>query len=619
MLVYSSTKEKFSKDVDSNDIKNIILHSIEKTGKSVGASELNSWQDSLSSMDRLLYRSTVPDDAGVSIEYHIPQTSKRVDFIITGRDEHNVECAIIIELKGWVDSQLTEKDAVVKTFFQGRLVETTHPCYQAWSYASLLSDFNETVEEENVLLKPCAYLHNHHYNDVINDPFYEEHIQRAPLFLKNDAQLLRDFIEKYIKYGDDNQLMYRIDNGRIRPSKHLADRLVSMINGNQEFTMIDEQKVVYETALLLSRVSNSKNKNVLIVEGGLGTGKSIVAINLLVELTRRELLVQYVTKNSAPRHVYESKLTGSMKKSSITNLFKGSGAYTNSDGNNFDVLIVDEAHRLNEKSGMFKNQGENQIKEIIFSSKFSVFFIDECQQVTLQDIGTLKEITKWAKDQKADIHKMELSSQFRCNGSDGYLAWLDNMLQIRETANESFEDFDFRVIDSPTELSELIFEKNKLNNKARLVAGYCWNWISKKNPEAFDIEMPEYDFKMKWNLTKDGMLWIISPESVNEIGCIHTCQGLELDYIGVIIGKDLLVRNNKIITNPSARAKTDQSLKGFVNIMKTKPDEIQQTVSKLIKNTYRTLMTIGMKGCYIYCVDQETSEYFQNQIKKSTY
>lgn len=203
--------------------------------------------------------------------------------------------------------------------------------------------------------------------------------------------------------------------------------------------LIDDQKLVFETVLAFAEQSESDVKKVLIVEGGPGTGKSVVAINLLVELTRKKKLVQYVTKNAAPREVYRSKLTGSFKKSHIDNLFKGSGSYHGAEPDCIDVLVVDEAHRLNEKSGMFQNLGENQVKEIIAAAKHSVFFIDEDQRVTWKDIGEKQEIRKWAKHSGATVLELELASQFRCNGSDGYLAWVDNCLQIRKTANESWK------------------------------------------------------------------------------------------------------------------------------------------------------------------------------------
>ncbi len=621
MLVYAATKKAFSDDVLANRIEDKILNAYkQRTGRSTTHSEIRSWKNSLGYMNNVLTVADIPDNAGVSIEYHIPQTSKRIDFVLTGQDANKKDNAIIVELKQWENVSTTSKDGIVRTYVGGAEREVEHPSYQAWTYAALLYDFNETVRDEDIRLSPCAYLHNCRDNDVINNSRYEEETKKAPAFLKNDVERLAAFLRQFVKYGDSGNIMYRIENGKISPSKNLADNLASMMQGNQEFIMIDEQKLVYETSLHLAQKADAGKSQVLIVEGGPGTGKSVVAINLLVELTKRQKMVQYVTKNAAPRAVYESKLTGSYKKSHITNLFKGSGSYTECDPNTFDVLVVDEAHRLNEKSGMFQNLGENQIKEIIKSAKHSVFFIDEDQRVTFKDIGERGEIIRWADKLGAEVNEMKLSSQFRCNGSDGYLAWLDDVLQIKETANQDISDlnYEFQVLDSPNELRDLILRKNKRDNKARLVAGYCWDWVTKKAGalDEHDIVFPEDNFAMKWNLSTDGNLWIMKPESVNEIGCIHTCQGLELDYIGVIIGPDLIVRNGELQTVPAGRAKTDQSLKGYKKLLKRAPDEANRKADLIIKNTYRTLMTRGQKGCYIYCADPETNAYFKELLPK---
>lgn len=612
MIVYSSTKAQFQNDVMTNDIGNIIYDTYKTvTGKKTGKSEIDSWINSLQYMDRVLTDVDIPNDAGVAIEYHIPQTSNRIDFILTGMDERDRESAILIELKQWQWVAITSKDAVVRTRFLHGEAERPHPSYQAWSYKRLLEDFNQTVQEEKIALYPCAYLHNYEKDNVIDNDFYKEYIEKAPLFLKRDALKLRAFIKANVKYGDKKQIMYRIDHGKIKPSKNLADQLVSMLQGNEEFIMIDDQKVVYETAVNLAIRSSEKNKNVLIVEGGPGTGKSVVAINLLVKLTDRGLVAQYVTRNSAPRLVYEAMLTGTFTRTRISNMFSGSGSYHSVEPGIFDCLVVDEAHRLNEKSGMFNHLGENQIKEIIKASKSSVFFIDEDQRVTLKDIGNKKQIHRWAKELGAKVVELKLESQFRCNGSDGYLAWLDNTLQIRETANDILkaDEYDFRIVNSPAELHKIIREKNKEKNKARLVAGYCWKWISKRNPQLKDIVIGDY--KATWNLDTDGQAWIIMPDSVSEVGCIHTCQGLELDYIGVIIGPDLVVRNGKIITQPQERASTDRSIYSWRSLFRRDPDATKKRLDAIIKNTYRTLMTRGQKGCYVYFVDDETRQYFE--------
>jgi len=618
MIVYQATKEKFLDDVLNNEIENIVLKAFKKNlNKSTSLNEIKSWKNSLQYMNNVLFDPSIPETCGIAIEFEIPQTCKRVDFIITGQNGDKIDNAIIIELKQWSEAELTNKDAVVITQFHGGRSETTHPSYQAWSYATLLEGFNETVYEENIQLKPCAYLHNYYDDGIITNSFYSDYIEKAPLFLKGDAIKLREFIKQYVKYGDTSKILYRIDAGKIKPSKSLADGMASMIKGNQEFIMIDEQKIVYETALALAKRSSDRNKNVLIVEGGPGTGKSVVAVNLLVEITKLGLLTQYVTKNAAPRAVYESKLTGTLKKTVFSNMFKGSGSFVTSKKNQWDALIVDEAHRLNAKSGLFKNLGDNQIKEIIEASKFSIFFIDEDQRVTLDDIGEKQEIKKWASGANATVHELELFSQFRCNGSDGYLAWLDDTLEIRETANKNLSgiDFDFRIMDSVTQLRDLIFEKNKISNKARLVAGYCWDWKSKTNSKVYDIVFADENFAMKWNLTTDGSLWIESPTSVNEIGCIHTCQGLEAHYIGVIVGEDLVVRNEKVMVNPAKRSKMDSSIKGYKKYIEADPVNAKKKLGSIIKNTYRTLMTRGMKGCYVFFIDKETEKFFKSRIE----
>jgi DUF2075 family protein len=615
MIVYSSTKKGFCADVMANQVEKTILSSfVKEMGHSTGKAEVLSWQNSMQYMYNVILDPEIPDDVGIAIEYKIPQTSKRIDFILTGLNSEKRRTAILVELKQWSSAEITDMDGVVKSFLGGGIREVNHPSYQVWAYATLLEDFNSSVQNDKISLVPCAYLHNYEPDDVIKNDFYKEYIKKAPVFLKPDAVKLQLFLKKFVKYGDKGDVIFAIENGKIRPSKALADSLSSMLQGNQEFVLIDDQKLVYEIALSLARKSTEKNKNVLIVEGGPGTGKSVVAINLLTELTKLGDVTQYVTKNSAPREVYQVKLSGKFTKTRIANLFSSSGSFYDIEANTFDSLIIDEAHRLNEKSGLFNHLGENQIKELINAAKFTIFFIDEDQRVTLKDIGKKSEIERWAKLSGARVHNLELLSQFRCNGSDGYLAWIDNTLQIKETANETLNsiDFDFQVLDSPQEVHQKIIEKNKIDNKARILAGYCWNWISKTKPDLKDIVIGDY--KATWNLNSHGQAWIIHPDSVNEVGCIHTCQGLELNYVGVIIGPDLIVRDGRVITYATKRASTDKSMFGYKKLFKENPNKAKNIADMIIKNTYRTLMTRGMKGCYVYCTDTETQKYFKERL-----
>jgi uncharacterized protein len=617
MIVYSSTKTQFVDDVRANRIHKTIHSELQRRlSKKVSEREVLAWKNSMHYMAHLLADEGLPADSNVYIEYSIPLTNKRVDFILAGQGADRKDTAVLVELKQWSEVESTKKDAIVRTVLGGSLVETSHPSYQVWTYAALINDFNETVREEGISLVPCAYLHNLDRRDVIEAPFYAEHVKKAPVFISHDVAKLAAFLKQNIRYGDANNVMYRIENGKIRPSRSLADALVSMLKGNHEFLMIDDQKLAFETAIDSAYKAKKLGKQVLIIEGGPGTGKSVVAINLLVTLTDRDMLVQYVSKNAAPRAVYAAKLTGSLKKTQINNLFKGSGSFTETKKDFFDALIVDEAHRLNEKSGLYGNQGENQIKEVIQSAKTTIFFIDEDQRISLRDIGHKAAIRDWAKKLGAELTELKLESQFRCAGSDGYLAWVDDVLQVRDTANTDLAEigFDFRVFDSPNALRSEIEKRNTERNSARMVAGYCWNWNSRHDQAAMDVIIPEYGFEAKWNLSEDGSLWIISPTSVKEVGCIHTCQGLEVDYIGVIVGPDLIVRDGKVISVPEARSRMDASIKGYKTMARKDPAKAHAMADLIIKNTYRTLMTRGLKGCYVYCTDKETEQYFRERL-----
>jgi DUF2075 family protein/molybdopterin biosynthesis enzyme MoaB len=621
VIVYQADKRRFIRDTFEDDIEAVLAQQyLRTTGRRPSPSEFNAWKHSLFEVGEVLKDPGIPDDMGVALEYTVPQTSKRIDVLLTGEDEAGVPKLVIVELKQWSEARFSDKDGIIWARRGGKAGETEgpHPSYQAWSYAALLNDFNTAVYEGGVALQPCAYLHNYPRRDgVIDHPAYEPHMARAPLFLKKEADALKAFIRQHVRHGDKRQLLYRIEHGRIRPSKMLADSVAGLLQGQAEFVLVDDQKLVFETALQAdAKAHKHTRKQVVIVQGGPGTGKTVVAVNLLAALLKRQRNARYVSKNAAPRSVYAAKLTGTFKKTHIHNLFSGSGAFTESPLNAFDTLVVDEAHRLNEKSGLYSNLGENQVKELIHAARCTVFFVDDDQRVTLSDVGHTDELRKWARHLGAQVTELQLASQFRCNGSDGYLAWLDDVLDIRPTANTDLSPdvYDFRVLDSPTELHALIEQKNQAANKARMVAGYCWPWPSKNDPSAVDIVMPEHGYRRQWNLTQDGSLWIMANESVAQVGCIHTCQGLEVDHVGVIIGPDLVYRDGRIQTDPKARAKSDKSIKGLGTLMKRNPAEAQTLADRIIKNTYRTLMTRGMKGCYVYCCDPALAEYLRGRL-----
>lgn len=620
MIIYDGLKEDFLKSVENDTIAIQIQENIlRKMGRHTPQGEFNSWRNSMQFMYMVMNDQDIPSDAGVAIEYNVPQTAKRVDFMVSGYDSQNKPEMVIVELKQWSElKKVDASDALVETYTGNALRYVVHPSYQAWSYARLISDYNAVVQDMDVKLSPCVFMHNYlrKKNDPVDDAQYNIYTSAAPVFTMGQANNLRAFIKKCVVKGDNKEILYSVDHGKIRPSKSLQDSIASMLKGNKEFTMIDEQKVAYEKILKLAvQCQKDHKKRTVICQGGPGTGKSVIAINLLAGLTQKNQFVQYVSKNSAPRDVYKERLKGAIRRSSVDNMFKGAGTYVSVGSNMIHTLLVDEAHRLTTKSGMMHNQGENQIGEIIHSAMCSVFFIDESQRVTMDDIGSVEQIKEWAWRENSEVTELELVSQFRCNGSNGYLAWVDTLLDIRETANYSLEglDYDVVVCDSPHELRNKIMEKNKINNRSRVLAGYCWKWPkeNRNNPNFCDIQIG--DFGMSWNLA-GGQAFAIDSNSVNEAGCIHTTQGLEFDYVGVIIGDDLRYENGHIVTDFTKRASTDQSLRGIKKMAKQDIATAKARADEIIKNTYRTLMTRGMKGCYIYCTDKALGEYIRHRL-----
>lgn len=617
MIVFSRTVDEFRKVVEAGGIAKVIKQALEDAGYvDNNEAEFHSWDNSLEVMANVL-STGVPNDAEVAIEYKIPATNKRIDFMVSGYDENNRTNVVIIELKQWSDATPSDLADVV-TYTGGGMRHVAHPCYQAKSYADAIENFNSSVRKQNFLFEPCAFLHNfpEEKREHIDNAQYHKIILEAPIFLQEDRLKLRSFVAKYIKKSDQGKALEVIEWGKIKPSKELQDVVGSMILGNKEFSLIDDQKVAYEYCRkIIDEALKSGKKHTIIIQGGAGTGKTVIAMCLLGELVSIQgLNATYVSKNAAPRNVYFKKMQGQdLSKGYVRNLLKGSGSFVDSKVNDFDVILADEAHRLNEKSGMFKNKGVNQIKEIIHASKVSLFLIDEDQKVTLSDIGSRAEIRKWAQEEGSIVEEgsdLILTSQFRCNGSDGFIAFLDGLLYGKGRPEMDLRglDYDFKVFDDVmTMANELRLLNQATNNKVRMVAGYCYNWVSEKDPSLNDINIG--NFHAQWNFAGTST-WAIDENSFDQVGCIHTCQGLEFDYVGVIIGKDLRYENGHIVTDYKQRAKTDKSLNGLGKLSD------KSIADQIIRNTYKVLMDRGLKGCYVYCEDKPLRDYLMSLMPK---
>lgn len=620
MIVYNANKRQFVQDVKTNVIATKILDLIRSRGLNAGQDrEFAAWQNSMQFMRNIVDDSDMDDDIQIAIEYNIPQTSKRVDFIIIGANDKGKDNIVIVEIKQWTKAEVVDDDMhfCVRTYVANDNRIVCHPSYQAYSYSRFIANYSQVVNNNHIHLAPCAYLHNYQpaYKSALSADIYKDWYLSAPFFIMDEAQEFSDFVKQFVtKKSSSGDLLYLIDHGRIKPTKSLQDALATMVRGTPVFDLLDEQAVCYDMCIrtMLQCLKDGKKRTIL-VQGGPGTGKSVLAVNLLMHFITSTLNAAYVTKNSAPRQAFLSILSGNKAENvaEICQLFRSPFGLSQVPTNAYDCLIVDEAHRLVKK--MYGDwNGENQVKECINASLLTVFMLDEDQAVTTKDIGSVDEISRWCRELGSTIimrEETKLVSQFRCNGSDAYIQFIDNLLQRgEETINVPLTElnYDFRVFDDACQMREVLREKNT-DNKARMVAGYCYDWNVKNRRGDVDISLPG-GFQAKWNLENDK-IWAINPKSFEEVGCIHTAQGLEFDYVGVLIGRDLKYVDGRVVTDKSAISSDDKS-----SGIRGASDDVAR---RLILNTYKTLLTRGQKGCYVYCEDDALRKYLKSMITES--
>ena len=622
MIVYSANKQMFVQDVRTGVIATKILDLVRERGLNAGQDrEFASWQNSMNFMRNIVDDADIDDEVQVAIEYNIPLTSKRVDFILIGADAAAKENIVIVELKQWSKAEKVDDEMhfSVRTYVAGDKRIVCHPSYQAYSYSRFLVNYSQTIYERNIHLVPCAYLHNYlpAYKSALSDGIYKDWFTSAPFFIMDEVEKFSEFVKKYVtKKSAHGDLLYLIENGRIRPTQSLQDSLSTMVRGTPVFDLLDEQAVCFDMCVrTMLQCLKDRKKRTILIQGGPGTGKSVLAVNLLMHYITCRCNAAYVTKNSAPRQAFLSILSRNRAENvaEIIPLFRSPFGLSQVPANFYDCLIVDEAHRLVKK--MYGDWGgENQVKECINASLLTIFLLDEDQAVTTKDIGSVAEIAKWCQMLDSRIimrEETKLVSQFRCNGSDAYIQFIDHLLQRGdETLPISLSElnYDFRVFDDPCEMREALREKNAIANKARMVAGYCYDWNVKTGRGDIDIDLPG-GFQAQWNLANDK-IWAINPNSFEEVGCIHTAQGLEFDYVGVLIGKDLTYdkATSRVLTDKSAISKDDKS-----SGIRGASDDVAH---RLILNTYKTLLTRGQKGCYVYCEDEALREYFKRVLER---
>lgn len=623
MILYSNTYKDFKDDVSHLRLTRSIEQSYERVfRRKANKKERESWDNSLRCMHLVISNTQISDDCGILIEYNLPNTSRRIDFMITGENDQKQKNLVIVELKQWQSAESTGMDGVVKTALGNNIRETAHPSYQAFGYKKFLHDFNEEVYSGKINAESCAFLHNYLQKDPepLLDDVYAYYVKDTPLFFQEDIDILAQFISSHVGRGNGMEILYAVEHGKIRPSVKLIDAVGSLFKGNEYFTLIDEQKVLYEKLL---HAPITDEKQVVIINGGPGTGKSVLSFNLLYGMLKRRKNVVLSAPNAAFRDVMTKRLqqAGLKKKTknpldtmALHSIITGSSSFFGLESSIYDVVIVDEAHRLKDKKA-YQYYGKNQIEDIINASRYSIFFVDDTQAIRLEDIGSCRNIKAAAKKFHASVSEYTMDVQFRCSGMPGYINWVDHTLHIKDTANFDSWDTDIFTVelcDSPHDVFAKVKEKDNQGFQARMLAGYAWKWTKKGNPDGqvADVIIEEHDFAMPWNPRSARTTWAIDPTGLHQIGCIHTSQGLEFDYVGIIIGKDLQYDpKEKLLFASWEHYKDVAGKKGL------KDNPVQ--FDRLVRNIYRILLTRAMKGCFIYCHDHNLQEYLRHCLPKT--
>lgn len=623
MRLFAGTSQQFIQDTIQNQIaEKLKLAFFNYFRYNPSPSEVNSWRNSLRAISQVFQYANLVDQ-GIILEYQLPLTSKRLDCLICGRDVATKDNAVIIELKQWDKCEEANGENEVLTWVGGKR-EMLHPSVQVGRYKMYLEDTHTAFydnTENQVILNACTYLHNYNYysDDVLFSEKFKAALEKYPLFTADDVDKLKNYLIVKLKKGDGIDVLRRIEESKYRPSKKLMDHVGNVIKGKSEYVLLDEQQVVYDKVFFCAKESfHDKQKVVIIVKGGPGTGKSVIAINLMADLLLNGYNAHYATGSRAFTETLR-QIIGSRGATQ----FKYFNSYSNAENNAVDVLIADEAHRLRTTSNSrFTPKSERldipQIEELINSSKVITFFIDDDQIVRPGEIGSVQYIEEYAIKNNCKIFEYELEAQFRCNGSDAFVNWVNNTLGIKRTANtiwDQYEEFDFRIFDSPEELENAIIRKVKEGFTGRIAAGFCWDWSTPNPDGTLKNDVVIGDYRRPWNAKPEARIlargipksnvWAHDPKGIDQIGCIYTAQGFEFDYAGVIFGNDLVYD----LDNQSWKGHPENSAD---NVVKRSKDKFID----LVKNTYRVLLSRGMKGCYVYFMDKDTERFFKSRMEK---
>ncbi len=593
-----------------------------RAGRVASDSEQRSWTRSIPALRADLMDAGL-GDVEVLLEYQLPLTSKRADVILTGRHPRTGNPSyVVVELKQWGSAERFEdSDNLVRVEQYGDRA-VTHPLEQVRGYCDYLTDFVVTWADRSHELAGAAYLHNAtdlgvaDLYDMVEPP--DQHDSR--LFTGQRRHEFIEFLRSRLEPGTSG-VAYADDllASKIAPSKQLLAVAAEEVQQREQFVLLDEQRDAYEHVLhAVSRARRSNTKTAVVVSGGPGSGKSVIALSLMGELSRQGRTVMHATGSRSFTQTLR-KVAGA-RAPRVRKLFTYFNSFVTAEPNELDCVILDEAHRIRATSASRWTRKEHrtgrpQLDELLSAARVPVFLLDEHQVVRPGELGTVEDIEASALGEGMKVEHIDLSAQFRCGGSQLYVAWVQQLLGLRPggpTPWEGEDGFEVAVVDSPEELTHRLAAHEQQGYTARMAAGFCWPWSDPRQDGSLVHDIQIDAWTRPWNLRGDravggappAALWASDPAGFDQVGCIYTAQGFEYDHAGVILGPDLVWRGDRWRT--VRQASQDPELRsGKVS---------DRDFDRLVRNVYKVLLTRGMQSVSIYSTDPPTRDFLRRLV-----
>ncbi|WP_323095738.1 DUF2075 domain-containing protein [Intrasporangium sp. YIM S08009] len=592
-----------------------------QTGRRPAASESRSWERSLPALRADLVSAGL-DDVEMLIEYQLPLTSKRADVVLAGvHPKTGQPSYVVVELKQWSAAERFEDSDTLVTVEQYGHRAVTHPALQVADYCEYLSSFTVMLAEQSHSLAGVAYLHNA-TDQGVADLRRRATTKQSALFTGQDRGAFVEYLRSLLAPGESGaEAADRLLRSRISPSKQLLAAAADEVQRREQFVLLDEQRDAFEHVMhAVNRARRSNTKTAVVVSGGPGSGKSVIALSLMGELSRQGRAVMHATGSKSFTQTLR-KVAGK-RAPAVAKLFTYFNSFMTAEPNDLDCLILDEAHRIRETSvnrytrKELRNSGRPQIHELLSAARVPVFLLDEHQVVRPGEMGTVEDIEAHAAALGIRVEHINLNDQFRCGGSEAYVDWVQRLLGLKPGGPIPWrgdDGFEVSVVDTPEELEHFLTARSEDGYSARMAAGYCWPWSDPRSDGSLVPDVQIEGWARPWNLRGErsvggappAALWASDPAGFGQVGCVYTAQGFEYDHAGVIIGPDFVWRDGRWLTMREVNRDPD-----FRN--RTKVSEAD--FDRLVRNVYKVLLTRGMQSVSIYSTDAQTREFLRGLV-----